>query len=392
MSFNPLVTHELPAGLQHLQASRYYIVAPVGEIHSNTARDIISPPAAILYYDWLLTLPEEIDRYWRPKCTGPTILFFLNRYIPFIVFIPIMISYFSDIFRPEVLVLPQSGLSNISFKRLVTDARPTSFPLNLPQTLSAIILLLRTYAIYGQSHVILIVLCIAWWVEIGVGIWGASSLVPVLLPPGAKGCLPHAPDTSRFRLAAAYFSSVVYEALIYTLTLARTLRHCRYRSGSYFLKPQSSLISVIVRDGSIYFVVLLSANLLTILLVCLAEPDFRTLNVTFNHIYVSTTLNVSYRASLTLSRRIISRLLLNLRRDVRNERGKTTRASGLYAGDWQFTSSPKGEFMTVILGNIGEDFESLDLSDVDHSYKDDDHAGQDDVMVLERRDFQGTEL
>ncbi|KAF8590788.1 hypothetical protein K439DRAFT_1164453 [Ramaria rubella] len=320
--------HELLVGLEHLQAARYYVVAPV----------------AILYYDWFLTLPEEVNRYWRPKFTGPTILFLLNRYLPVIGFIPTMISYFSGDFSPAVrfricVTSPATLINNDTISDEQVCAKhvvPFALAANLvSQSLIGIVLLLRTYAIYERSGIILLFLIVAWSVEIGVGIWGASSLVPLMLPPGISGCLPHSPDNSKFRLAAAYMGVLFYEAFIYGLTLWKTLRYRQNRA--YFSIPDNTLIGTIIRDGSVYFIVLLGANLLTILLICLAESDLRTINVTFNHIIPVT---------------IISRLLLNLRKEVQVE-GSTGRT----LTDWQLTSGINQELMSAVLGNIGSEFE-----------------------------------
>ena len=43
---------------------------------------LTSSNKVILYYDYLLTLPDEITFFWRRKCSSVSILFFLNRYLP----------------------------------------------------------------------------------------------------------------------------------------------------------------------------------------------------------------------------------------------------------------------------------------------------------------------
>jgi Family of unknown function (DUF6533) len=59
----------------------------------------------VLYYDWLLTLPLEIDRFWRRRLTGPTILFVLNRYFPIVSLIVELTAYFTGTFSPEVSIV-----------------------------------------------------------------------------------------------------------------------------------------------------------------------------------------------------------------------------------------------------------------------------------------------
>ena len=49
----------------------------------------------MLYYDYLLTLPREIQFLWPPHNTQGwfTLACFLNRYIPIIGVLPIVVSY-----------------------------------------------------------------------------------------------------------------------------------------------------------------------------------------------------------------------------------------------------------------------------------------------------------
>ena len=50
----------------------------------------------MLYYDYFLTLPREIQFLWPPhnKQGWFTLAFFINRYIPMIGILPVVISYF----------------------------------------------------------------------------------------------------------------------------------------------------------------------------------------------------------------------------------------------------------------------------------------------------------
>ena len=50
----------------------------------------------MLYYEYMLTLPREIQFLWPPhnKQGWFTLAFFLNRYIPMIGVLPIAVSYF----------------------------------------------------------------------------------------------------------------------------------------------------------------------------------------------------------------------------------------------------------------------------------------------------------
>jgi hypothetical protein len=62
----------------------------------------------ILYYDYILTLPREIQFFWPPhnKQGWFTLVCFLNRYIPLIGVLPIVVSYsisVNPVVRPSSL-------------------------------------------------------------------------------------------------------------------------------------------------------------------------------------------------------------------------------------------------------------------------------------------------
>lgn len=51
---------------------------------------------ALLYYDFTLTLPEEIERYWsgNRNISAASLAFFANRYLSLIGVIPVLYEYF----------------------------------------------------------------------------------------------------------------------------------------------------------------------------------------------------------------------------------------------------------------------------------------------------------
>jgi hypothetical protein len=69
---------------------------------------------AMLYYDYLLTLPREIQLLWPPhnKQGLFTLACFLNRYLPVIGLMPIAVSYF-------VPVNPAVRPSSLTFQVLI---------------------------------------------------------------------------------------------------------------------------------------------------------------------------------------------------------------------------------------------------------------------------------
>jgi hypothetical protein len=65
--------------------------------------------AVLLYYDYLLTLSDEVDRFWhRGPHSWASIIFFANRYIALLGHLPFVWSVYAD--PCKVGVGPIAGL------------------------------------------------------------------------------------------------------------------------------------------------------------------------------------------------------------------------------------------------------------------------------------------
>ncbi|KAF8072079.1 hypothetical protein FPV67DRAFT_1483847 [Lyophyllum atratum] len=50
----------------------------------------------ILYYDYALTLPAEVQRFWSSPLSWAPSFFYVNRYLALFGHIPVMIQYYWD--------------------------------------------------------------------------------------------------------------------------------------------------------------------------------------------------------------------------------------------------------------------------------------------------------
>lgn len=50
------------------------------------------PTPALLYYDYLITLPDEVQHFWFKRPTAVTVFFFLNRYLNLIGNVPLILQ------------------------------------------------------------------------------------------------------------------------------------------------------------------------------------------------------------------------------------------------------------------------------------------------------------
>ncbi|KAF8888459.1 hypothetical protein CPB84DRAFT_1786110 [Gymnopilus junonius] len=144
----------------------------------------------ILYYDYILTLKDEIERYWssRTKLNLGFALFVLNRYLSILGNIPILLLSFwtwPGSNRLQVCVgMSQYQEYLIAAVHLVVD----------------FIAIVRTYAIYSSSRRILGILIAAGAALLGYGVHaivGHQQTPYTLSDLPAVGCLlPTTPDLS----------------------------------------------------------------------------------------------------------------------------------------------------------------------------------------------------
>ncbi|THV04315.1 hypothetical protein K435DRAFT_791049 [Dendrothele bispora CBS 962.96] len=168
----------------------------------------------LLYYDHFLTLDEEINLIWRRRRSWSSWLFFFNRYF----------AFFGNIVAALSLFYPSFSLS-LSIFRIVPSTIPSADSGNYQcfflSSLSQILHRLQ----YKD-----VILCQMW----------------------KKG-------------AAGWEAIFLFDTLLFVLTILRAHKIRKELDiTSLKIGNRPSLLSIVVRDGSIYFAAMASANLLNI--------------------------------------------------------------------------------------------------------------------------------
>ncbi|EIW56669.1 uncharacterized protein TRAVEDRAFT_49487 [Trametes versicolor FP-101664 SS1] len=262
-------------------------------IESNYTNRILSSVAfALLYYDFVLTIPQEVERYWERKFSLPSFLFFLNRYMSVLCHIPVIVEFFG--------VIPESRYQMLTTS-VVQQCREFQqyhrFISMVIQGVVAALMLLRTYALYGQDRRVLILLSTIIGTGGIISVWvlvaGHRTRRPTVTYAEAiakTGCDLTLSQEEGYDLAIAWSSILVFDAVVFILTLLQALKAGRSLSGSY--------LRVMLRDGTIYFAALFVCYLSNILAYALAKPVHKGVSTSITNV-VSTTL--------------ITRLMLNIR-------------------------------------------------------------------------------
>ncbi|KAF8876013.1 hypothetical protein BD779DRAFT_1561786 [Infundibulicybe gibba] len=125
---------------------------------------------------------------------------------------------------------------------------------------------LRVYALYGCSSRVLWSMVIIGTATIGVACWALFAGQTVIVSKQAFGCqIGLSYDVSR-RLAIGWGALFACDSMVFTLTLVKTWwvgRNDKIRT------QQPSVITLLLRDGAIYFAVMALSNLANILTFCL---------------------------------------------------------------------------------------------------------------------------
>ncbi|KAJ7624786.1 hypothetical protein FB45DRAFT_924211 [Roridomyces roridus] len=253
------------------------------QINSNYYINLVS--FTLLYYDYFLTLGAEVERYWWNGWSWPTILFFLNRYVNVFGTILVAFQYFwTTESTPHKIQICSSLHSYHQYFAIVT------------QVIVGLMLILRTYALYERDKRILTFLLLLTLAVIGVGVWavvaGPSSSSDEIIPTLHQyiGCSSSVTKSQALGLVAAWGGMGVFDCAIFFLTLYRGLSR---RQGSGF-----DMLNVLIRDGAIYFAMIVLCNLGNILTFVLSPPYVRGMPTSFTN---------------AVSSIMISRLMLNLR-------------------------------------------------------------------------------
>ncbi|KAH9856356.1 hypothetical protein C2E23DRAFT_882430 [Lenzites betulinus] len=253
----------------------------VQSIYTN--RILASAAFALLYYDFVLTIPKAIERYWSGKLSLVSVLFFFNRYLAVFGHIPVLVNFFGVF--PEPLYVPPMVLK---YHRFLSTAI---------QGICAGLMLLRTYALYGRDRRVLALLLILILAGAVISIW---LLVAGRHPdrPGSTyadqtaqiGCNLVLSQAEGYDLALAWSAILAFDATVFVLTLLQGLRLGRMWSGGY--------VAIILRDGTLYFATLFVCYLANILAYALAQPVYK---------------GVSTSIANVLSTTLVTRLMLNIR-------------------------------------------------------------------------------
>ncbi|KAH9005490.1 hypothetical protein EDB86DRAFT_1449609 [Lactarius hatsudake] len=242
-----------------------------------------------LFLNYVFNTFPVVEYFWpNPYRTGwVSPIFFLNRYFAIFGYIPIVISLI-----PNTSCEPQNAWQAHHYKGYFSMAL---------QFLVAVLCSMRVYALYNKNNRILLALAALAGASIIVGFIAIATesddietSVPPFMIPISNLSLGLSGEGGSF-LSIAWGGLLAFDVAIFVLTLYKAVK----------VGYSTPFIQMLVRDGSLYFVVILLVNLANILTIQFAPTLLKN--------SVTPLTNV-------LSATLISRLMLRLRSD-RIQRG-----------------------------------------------------------------------
>jgi len=253
----------------------------------------------ILYLDYVITLPREVERVWSRPARRPFALFLVNRYIPVFGDIAVTVFNFSD-FAAYENTCRTYGLAR-------------QMLLIFSQVIVCILLAMRIIALYQQRrHIIVLVtgsgillFAVACWSVVGqhstvLGDVPGCHLAVNPITCALTYCHPfklYILSSSGIRLSVAWIAQAIFDIEIFSLTVYHTIKTRNFANRRGPLLSGNGIIDLVYRDGAIYFITMASANSANILTFILLPDALRGTLSTFAGV---------------ISVTMMSRLMLNL--------------------------------------------------------------------------------
>jgi len=237
----------------------------------------------LLCYDYFLTFGREVEFIWKEGFNKGKVLFFFNRYVPILDLIGLMNSYVNrSIHDPDGKKFCSPFFHIDSWVGFCSI-----FAVNL-------LLLLRTYAIWRKSKVILVglstLLALCMMATAGAAIYADVVVQSFPVPGNVRPCVTGFDNTDV--LYAIWVSSIVWDTTILVLSLVKIvpLSHTKVIGAR--------VVGLLIKDGVLYFAVLFLVSIGNVIVLELAPPALKIMLFTF------------YRVMLSI---LGSRIILNLR-------------------------------------------------------------------------------
>ncbi|CAA7269882.1 unnamed protein product [Cyclocybe aegerita] len=212
---------------------------------------------ACLFYDHVITLDAEIKYVWRRNKNANAYLFFVNRYFAFVANIIVFIPRLGEDVGIEALY---TGFTVVRELLLIFSG-----------VFICVLLTLRIYALYERSRRMLIFFVCFLVSGIAVSIFVITQK-RITRPDPVTGCELGLSRENAYRNAAVWECLLLFDTVVFGFILYRIWSDRRRISLAEVRIP---LRYVLLRDGVVYYAIMVLVNLANILTFYIAEPLLR---------------------------------------------------------------------------------------------------------------------
>jgi len=211
--------------------------------------------AAVLIYDYLLTLPLEIKFIWFSRWGYTKALFLLVRYMPFLDVAFVLLSQLSFKISPKTCgVIYPASLWLVFIKLSLAES----------------ILAIRTWAVWRRDKMIGIILALLSLANLAAQCFTTTRFIRSVnySPPpypGFRGCYI---TTTLKIIWANYVSLTIVEAIVLVLMAISAVR-------SYRMGWTSELSHVVHRDGIMFYIYLLCISVTNVATMMTVPYEFK---------------------------------------------------------------------------------------------------------------------
>jgi len=205
---------------------------------------------AILFYDYFLTLPAEIEHIWLSRWGLGNVLYILTRYLPFIES-SLMVNYAFNVgfgYSPNAQQLCERVYRTGCWFSLAGI------------TVSCNVLYLRTAAIWGWTRRALVCVIITNMIIIPTAIYGMQSYLKSMkyLPTPLPSMFPCNVEFSKSELYLDFAEVLVIEFTVVFLTV--------YKRYTSWPENQTPLLRTLYRDALLFFSCLCTVSIANLVL------------------------------------------------------------------------------------------------------------------------------
>ncbi|KAF8875438.1 hypothetical protein BD779DRAFT_1790186 [Infundibulicybe gibba] len=264
-------------------------LADIELLWSHLKSSQYSEVGALTFYVWdyFLTLPDEVEYFWKGKWTLLRFLFLLNRYHRLVI--TIIYTYLSSMGNPN---------RDMCLGKVVTGNITGIMAALIP----AVILQIRVHALYGQNKRLIYILSILFCIQVAFILILSSLDLNFSVAMSHK--LPTLIEFTPFcniavpgYLYLIWIYPIMFDFVLMALAVARAIRY--FRDVPKSMRSCGLLIQIFLRDSILVFLisfVLYSANLL---MWTLGPHDLYEIVVTW---------------ALIIPSVVVNRMLINLRK------------------------------------------------------------------------------